>query len=168
MWQWCSGCTLIHAGMNTEVSGLPWICPPTHQAVPPRCWVMSRVVHDSLPAGGCLSPRAKSLLAGGLHLQLDTHAPLIIHTTLCLVHCMINYTEKHLLLLLFRILYSIWVLEYFYICGEIEIIAFKQLLEKCKWLNSLCVLPSVSTTWQTVSDLPSVLPSCLLFKTFFF
>lgn len=69
------GCALIHAGMNTEVSGLPCICPPTHPAFPPRCWVPSRVVRDSLPAGGCLSLRAESLLADGLHLQLamDTH-----------------------------------------------------------------------------------------------
>lgn len=67
------GCTLIHAGTSTEVYGLPFICPPTHPAFPPWCWVLSRAVHDSLPAGGCLSLRVESLLADGLHLQLDTH-----------------------------------------------------------------------------------------------
>lgn len=124
--------------------------PPTRLSLPGAGWCPGWYMTLCQLAAACRPGQ-------NLHLQLDTHAPLIIYTTLCLVHCMINQTpaiEKPLLLLLFRILYLIWVLEYFYICGEIEILEFRQLLEKCKWLNSLCVLPSVSTavlcvyTWQ--------------------
>lgn len=71
-----SGCTLIHAGMNTEVSALPCICPPTQpptQPSPHSAGCCPGVVRESLPAGDCLSLRAESPLADGLHLQLDTH-----------------------------------------------------------------------------------------------
>lgn len=92
------GCAWIHAGMNTEVSGLPCICPPTHPVFPHQRWVPSRVVRDSLPAGDCccLSLRAGALHADGLHLQLATnrlqlHDQLIINTIFSMLLCrMIN------------------------------------------------------------------------------
>lgn len=110
MWQWCSGCTSIHAGTNTEVSGPALDLSPHPPGRP------SPVLGD-VQGGTWLSASWRLPVAQG---KISTrrwtppttgqHAPLIIHTTLCLVHCMINYSEKHLLLLLFRILYSIWVL----------------------------------------------------------
>lgn len=36
-----------------EKSLAPCMCLPTHLASPPWCWALSRVVHKSLPTGGC-------------------------------------------------------------------------------------------------------------------